>query len=259
MSGDVKNPSNQSPEAVLTELLKNTGALKDHEKDFLISRIGKFDHLDKFKIKRFLMIDDQVAIKDTYKVIRDKFLKQEATSSSEVAIPGVTNVTDAARNIAKKMVTRDASGVPISASLLGNITYLGGVIPNPPQVKGKTLDSLEYFSSLDQLSQLDRNHVTFSLDENTAVILQSFLKKITSLFESIDDVTKKRGYFRLFMRSALFNAYLNTGITALRHTEIQPRKVVLNLIYQTDPTYLNAKQFEHTSTISAYLKALVDI
>jgi hypothetical protein len=259
MSGINKESLKGEQDVVLSELLKNNPTLQQHEKDFLISRISKFDHLDKFKLKRFLLTDSPEPIRDLYKLIRDKLLKQETEENLEKQISQKQKPSEIAKNIFGKLAPREEIKKHVAISLLSNLEYLGGEIPLPPQVRGKAFDTIDHFTSLDQLAQLDRNHVTFSLEENPIIELQGFFKRISDLFNKIDDINKKRGYFRLFMRSPLFNAYLNTGITALRHTEIQPRKVVLNLIFQTDPTYLNSKQFEYTSSISAYLKALVDI
>jgi hypothetical protein len=245
----------QSNDGVILDLLKKNTFFQPHEKEFLSSRIASFDHLDKFKLKRYLIIDDQEILRATYKLIREKVLVQE-TEQNYQKTQNSSNIT---KDILDKINARPDTKKPISISLLANQEYLGGVLPETPQVRGQHLDSLVHLNSLDQLAQLDSSHVTFSLDDNAPLIMQNLFKKLSQLFDRIEDVNLKRGYFRLFMRSELFNAYLNTGITALRHTEIQPRKLVLNLIFQIDPGYLNAKQFEYTASISDVLKNLADL
>jgi hypothetical protein len=245
---------------MLIEAIKSSVIFQEQEKEFILTRMGRFDHLDKFKLKRYLLVNDEKTVRETYRVIRDKLQREEKekeylsqTSSNNAQVNQVKNIFD---KYAPKI---DRPQSPISNSLLSDIEFLGHEIPMAPQVRGQPFKNIDYFTNLDQLCLLESSHVTFSLDDNVPIIIQKFLNKLTTLFDEIDDIMIKRSYFRLFMRSALFNNYLNTGITALRHTEIQPRKIVLNLIYQTDPIYMNANQFEYTSTISHHLKQLVDI
>jgi hypothetical protein len=241
---------------MLIEAIKSTVIFQEQEKEFLLTRITKFDHLDKFKLKRYLLINDEKTVRETYRIIRDKILREE----KEKEYLAQTSTNNAASKVVNKFAPKaDRPQTPVSFSILSDTKYLGHDIPEPPQVRGEPFRSLESFGNLDQLSLLESSHVTFSLDDNVALIMQKFINRLTSLFDDIDDLILKRSYFRLFMRSSLFNAYLNTGITALRHTEIQPRKIALNLIYQTDPIYLNSNQFEYASTISSHLKSLVEI
>jgi hypothetical protein len=240
---------------VFVSLIKNDKTLQDHEKTYIISKIEYLDHLDKFKFRRALITEVTEDIKQNYKIVRDKILKIEEQSKTNQN----NLVNDITKNIAKSLQNPNQNKKYASISLLSKENLLGGSIPTPPQVKGKPLNQLLQFSSLDQLAILDKSHISFDIEENPSQILQIFFNRLAELFARLEDINAKRGYFRLFMRSPLFLCYLNTGITTLRHTEIQPRKIVLNLISQTDPTYLNQKQFEYTSTISTYLKAMVDI
>jgi hypothetical protein len=244
---------------MLIEAIKSSVIFQDQEKEFIISRMARFDHLDKFKLKRYLLVNDEKTVRETYRIIRDKLLREEKEKEFLSQTTGNSNVNQAKIFFDKYAPKSDRPQSPVSTSLLSDIDFLGHEIPMAPQVRGQPFKNIDYFTNLDQLCLLESNHVTFSMDDNVPIIVQKFLNKLTTLFEDIDDIMIRRSYFRLFMRSALFNNYLNTGITALRHTEIQPRKIVLNLIYQTDPIYLNANQFEYTATISHHLKNLVEI
>jgi hypothetical protein len=241
---------------VLLEQLSASSILQDSEKEFITTRLDKFDHLDKFKLKRYLAINDEKNIKETFRIIRDKILREEKEkeylSQQSTAKKGASGMFD-------KIAPKQQSTEPLSFSLLSDTKFLGHVIPKPPEVRGQPFKILSDFSNLDQLSLLEPSHVTFSLDDNVKLLIKGFFDRVEDLFDDISTLEEKRGYFRLFMRSTLFNSYLNTGITALRHTEIQPRKIALNLIYQTDPIYLNSNQFEHASSISKLLKQLVEI
>jgi hypothetical protein len=241
---------------MLIEAIKNTQLLQAQEKEFLNTRLDKMDHLDKFKLKRYLIINDEKTIRETFRIIRDKIIRDE--KEKEFFAQNSTN-SNASKLVNKLAPKQENNTIPVSISILSDVKYLGHDIDTPPEVRGEPFRRLEYFSNLDQLSLLESSHVTFSLDDEVSVIIQKFLNKLTELFNNLDDIKLKRSYFRLFMRSSLFNSYLNTGITALRHVEIQPRKIALNLIYQTDPIYLNTNQFEYTSTISNHLKDLAEV
>ncbi len=242
---------------VLIEQINSSSILQDSEKDFIITRLNKFDHLDKFKLKRYIAINDEKNIKETYRIIRDKLIREE--KEKEYLSQTSSGKKGAASQVIDKLSSRQESSEPISISLLSNQHFLGHDIPKPPEVRGQPFKILRDFSNLDQLSLLEPSHVTFSLDDNVGLLIKEFHDIIIDLMEDIPTIEERRGYFRLFMRSSLFNSYLNTGITALRHVEIQPRKIALNLIYQTDPIYLNSNQFEHVSKLSKLLKQLVEI
>ena len=244
---------------MLIEAIKSSSIFQDQEKEFIISRMKRFDHLDKFKLKRYLLVNDEKTVRETYRIIRDKLLREEKEKEFLSQTTGNSNVNQAKVFFDKYGPKSDRPQSPVSLSILSDVDFMGHEIPMAPQVRGQPFKNLEFFSTLDQLCLLESNHVTFGMEDNVPIIIQKFLNKLTTLFDELEDIMIKRSYFRLFMRSALFNNYLNTGITALRHTEIQPRKIVLNLIYQTDPIYLNSNQFEYTSTISQHLKNLVDI
>ncbi|MGL4759448.1 MAG: hypothetical protein ACRCXZ_08990 [Patescibacteria group bacterium] len=242
---------------MLKEALTKTNILQEAEKQFILARLEKFDHLDKFKLKRFISINDEKNIRETYKLIRDKIIREE----KELEYLQQQKQKKGPSGILDKITTSTQNNLenPIAKSHLSDPKFLGHDITAPPEVRGQPFKNLEDFSSLDQLSLLDTSHVTFSLDDNAPLLMQKFKEKLADLFNDLENVHDRRGFFRLFMRSSLFNSYLNTGITALRHIEIQPRKIALNLIYQTDPIYLNINQFENVSEISKLLKQLSEI
>lgn len=242
---------------MLKEVLEQTTALQESEKQFILSKLDKFDHLDKFKLKRFITINDEKNVKETFRAIRDKIIREE---KSVEFLAQQQSIKRGAGGVLDKLTTKQAlPNTQVSSSLLIDPKFLGHEVNRPPEVRGQPFRNIDDFSSLDQLNLLETSHVTFSLDDNSGLIMQKFFEKLTSYFEDEEKVEIRRSYFRLFMRSSLFNSYLNTGITALRHTEIQPRKIALNLIYQTDPIYLNISQFEFTSRITKILKSLAEI
>jgi hypothetical protein len=137
---------------------------------------------------------------------------------------------------------------------------LGG---QPPQaIRGENirpLQRLEEFYHPGQLSMLSTNHINFGLNTNTEQIIQNFLASLTDVFSRIDNVNLRRSYFMNFIESSLFVSYINTTLTAFRHPELQPPKIILNLLYQINQQYLNNKQFQVAAVISNHLRNLCGV
>ncbi|NJS41832.1 hypothetical protein HC766_05935 [Candidatus Gracilibacteria bacterium] len=119
------------------------------------------------------------------------------------------------------------------------------------------LANLQSLNDLAQLNSLHPTHINFNLNNNSEQLIRNFLQKLDNLFDKIPNINQKRNYLMNFLQSPLFNSYLNTGITALRHPEIQPSKVVLNTLNHIDTKYLNNKQFVITSKISNHIRSIV--
>ena len=185
------------------------------------------------------------AILQQLQLTRAKFYDQEIPKQPDA----ITKVINAVIPPKPKKV--------ISFSILGQAQLLGG--PTPQAVttdKVPVIQGLADFTHPAQLSQLQPSHVTFNINDNTDQIIQTFIKKLDNVFEKIPSLNVRRCYFMNFLQSPLFGGYLNTGLTALRHPELEPPKIILNLLYQIDPNYLNNKQFVQAATISNHIRGL---
>ena len=77
--------------------------------------------------------------------------------------------------------------------------------------------------------------------------------------DKIPDINIKRSFFASFVNSPLFVSYLNSGLTAMRHPELEPRDVVLNTLHSVNDNYLNNRTFEMASIITNHLRHLSGI
>jgi hypothetical protein len=57
----------------------------------------------------------------------------------------------------------------------------------------------------------------------------------------------------------MYTAYMNTGITALKNPDIEPRKIILDTLHQANRIYLNASQFEMASIITNHIRHLCGV
>jgi hypothetical protein len=238
--------------AVDTEIIDSISQsthLNDGDKNYLLELLPKLSPIEKLKLKHSLLSGSAPSILINLQSIRKKFQEGEAPKP-------VNPISKALSTLFKP-----ASPQIVSNSFLNQPVLLGGVIPHLPTSIGviETLNKIGDITSLDQLKTLNPSHVNFTLYENIEYELQNFYHKTTQLFEKINDINERRNYFLNFLSSPLFKAYINTGLTALRHPELQPTSIILNTMYQIDPKYLNGSQFKTTSNISGSLRALVGL
>lgn len=149
---------------------------------------------------------------------------------------------------------------PVSQSILSQSQLIGSPVVQPVKVTMlQPFNSLMEFQSLDQLSLVSQQHVSFGLDKSDQQIIQNFLDRLSELFNSINNISLKRSYFMNFLQSPLFNSYINSAITALKHPELQPRNIVLNILNQGNGQFLNLKQFSYAAQISNHVRNLAGL
>jgi hypothetical protein len=229
----------------LLQLIEQSTHLTPSDKSYLINQISLVAPLDKLRLKHSLANGHAPAILDHLRIIRDKF----ATLEKPKALNPVAKVINT--------LFKPAPPKIVSNSFLNQGILLGGQVPKLIATTNiATLPSLSQIDSLDQLKILTSNHISFNLNQNTDYEMQIFYQKISGLFSKIHSINERRNYFLNFLSSPLFKAYINTGLTALRHPELQPASIVLNTMYQIDAKYLNNKQFRLTANISTCLRGL---
>ena len=229
----------------LQALIQNTPFLTPSDKSFLMEKAPLMSPLDKLKLRQSLDTGVAPAILQQLQLVRAKFFDQE-----------IPKQPDAISKVINAVIPPKPKKV-ISYSILSQNQLLGG--PTPQAVTADNvplINNLSEFSHPAQLSQLHPNHINFNLNDNSEQIIQQFFKKLDSLFGKIPSLNVRRCYFMNFLQSPLFGGYLNTGLTALRHPELEPSKIILNLLYQIDSNYLNNKQFTQTASISNHVRNL---
>ncbi|GAB4145306.1 MAG: hypothetical protein OHK0017_04750 [Patescibacteria group bacterium] len=231
----------------LEKLIAEAPHIPDMDKSFLLAKLPEMKPLDKLQLEQSLlsgMIPESLA---QIARLRQKFMATENKPKGDV----ITKIVET--------ILPQQPKVPASQSILikphlSGMEPVQAVVPNPAPAM---IRNLTEFATLDQLAVLNPAHVTFAVNDPVEQIMENFFEKVVKLFETVPEPKKKRAYLMTFMQSMLFNIYLNTGITALRHPELQPRSIALNQMSQIDNRkYLNKKQFQYTAQITSYLRSI---
>jgi hypothetical protein len=232
----------------LQQLIQETQFLNGGDKSFLLEKLANIEALDKMRLRTSLLSNQPTAVLQSLQMIRAKFFVQ-ATQKPNNPI----------ENIISGILPQKKPEI-VAFSVLTKTDILGSLIPtaakdhNVPMLK-----NLQDFQHPFQLSMLTNEHVNFHLNSNIEQIVQAFMNKSEKVFESIEDINTKRGYFMNYIQSPLFANYLNTALTGIKHIELQPRNVALNLLYQINTNYLNNKQFEITANITNHLRGIIGL
>jgi hypothetical protein len=232
----------------LISLITQTAFISPQDKDFLIEKLSGMSPLEKLRLRGALLSGQAPEILQSLQIMRAKFFAKETPKKPDLI-----------EQISNKISGNKAPSV-VAHSVLTQAAVLGSNAPQP--VRGeqvKPLNNIQEFYHPGQLSMLNSNHITFGLNINNEQVMQSFLSKLTSVFESIENVNIKRSYFMNWVESPLFTSYINTTLTALRHPELQPAKIILNLLYQINNQYLNNKQFQFAAVISNHVRNLAGV
>jgi hypothetical protein len=229
----------------LIDLIHKTQFLSVGDKDFLLEKISEMSSLEKLKLQTQLQHGEAPPILQSLQILRSRFFETEKPKQPDI-------ITKAIQKIFPQPKPR-----PISISILAQEQILGSPVAQPI-ITGKALilKSLAEFSSLEQLIQLNPQHVTFDLNNNIEQNIHIFLMNLDSLFAKVDNIIVRRNFYMNYIQSPLFMAYLHTGLTVFRHPELEPRKIALNLLYQINTNYLNNQQFRQAAIISSHLRRL---
>ena len=248
-------------------LIQNIPYLNPGDKNFLWQIFPQLSPLDKMRLKNSLSSNEPPQVLQNVQLLKAKFLPKPALNQQPNQAPANNAFQPQQKENNPNLLQKLGSAIfpekkpeIVSPSVLINTEILGSKPPEPIQNQNiPDLPSLNNFSHLSQLRYLTPNHVNFGINSSAEQLLQTFFHKLENMFDSIDNIDVKRGYFMNFIQSPLFSNYLNTALTAMKHPEIKPRKVVLNTLYQTNPVFLNSKQFELTSSLSNHLRNLVGL
>jgi hypothetical protein len=231
----------------LIEIIKNSEFLSKEDKDFLLSEVENLNPIEKLRIKHNLQSNKVPPVLEKMRSVKSQFLENE-------------NNKEGKENLVSKLLDnffKTAKPEILSNSILSEPTILGGKVPiyNTSLLSGvKDLEGLDAINELKQIGKLETKHVTFLLNQNGDQVLQNFKLKLIKLFDKIDSFDDRRLYLSLYLHSSLFINYINTGLTALRHYELQPANIVLNTLHQIDSKYLDNKQFKFANELTSIIK-----
>jgi hypothetical protein len=232
---------------LIVELITASINLAPNEKEFLISKLDEIKPLDRLKVQKDLQAGIRPELLESLLILRNQFIKKEAPPKPDL----FSKIAQVINPPKPKKV--------LSSTVINNTTYLGSNPPSPVQAQQINLSSIEQFSDLSELNSLVPSLVTFEINDSSDQKLLQFFQKLDNLFQNAHDISQKRSYFMNYLQSPLYLAYMDTGLTALRHPEITPSSIILNRLQQIDPKYLNTKQFQTVAKITGHIRSLVSI
>ncbi len=237
------------PNNILT-LIRNSNLLPN-EKQYLIDRVKSMDMLQLLKLKKSLQLGQYPEALQGFQALKQNFLEIESKGLEEEKKGFLKQISDLVTGVKS---TRKI----LSHSILTQPAILGGPVPQyieDPTVR--PLVNLGDFYHPVQLGHLDISHITFGVNaQNKNQIFSDFFQKLDTIFSKVPDLNIRRRYFMCYLQSPLFTNYLNTGLTVLRHPELQPPQAALNLLSQINPSYLNREQFNNAAFLTAYIRNL---
>ena len=231
----------------IIELVHETTILNQNDKGFLLETLPRLAPLEKFKLRTALNSDQSKAILSSVQLLKLKYPVQPKVQS------GLFGKLSQLINPPKPQKL-------VSMSILSQPAVIGTDMPMP--ISSNNIVSFETVDKLDDLLQLNilnQNHLKIGSIDQEEIVLQKFLNKLDDLFDKIPDINIKRSFFASFVNSPLFVSYLNSGLTAMRHPELEPRDVVLNTLHSVNDNYLNNRTFEMASIITNHLRHLSGI
>jgi hypothetical protein len=231
----------------IIELVQSAPFLYPNEKEFLISHMESISPLERLKIQKDIQAGKKPQALQQLEILQQQFRRKETPQKPDL----ISKIVQAVVPAKPKKV--------LSNSILSNTTYLGSNPPQAANLPPTPFQSLDQFTTVNQLSSLNPTHITFELNENGEQKVHQFFDKLDAIIGDIHDIYQKRSLFMNFVQSPLYLAYMDTGLTALRHPEITPPNIILNRLQQIDPKYLNAKQFQVASRVSSHLRMVVGI
>jgi hypothetical protein len=228
--------------------LKTTTAINAEDKAFLTEIVSRLSALEKFKLRTALNSDQTNSLLSFIQLIKLKFPQQPK--------PKPTGLLGKIVQVINPPKTQKI----VAPSILSQVSLIGGPAPTPIQNLNPVIfDKTDSFTNLSQLQILSPNNLINGTEDQEDLALQKFLNKLDQFFDSIPDTQLKRNYFATYLQSPIFSSYLNTGMTALKHPEIQPRETILNTLHNANPNYLDKKKFEVASIITNHLRHLCGI
>ncbi len=236
----------------LEGLIVSTPFLNETDKGILINNLNNLSPLEKLKLRHNLMSGVMEPVTEQINLIKKNFAQNLAQSESkDKPKPNIIS------QVASKIAGSGSQKKLLSGSVLSIPGLLGGPTPKPaPTDNVQPLKKITDIYHPAQLAFLQNSHVDFNINQNGDQEIRVFLDKISQIMDKIQDPNQKRTYLMNYLQSSLFKSYINTGLTALRHPEMEPHKIILNLLNQINPNYLSNRQFRYASLISNNLRIL---
>jgi len=229
----------------LKQRILNSSHLAKTDKDFLIASLPQLNKLELLKLEQNLIAGNKPILLNQLDLIKQKYYQ---------SLPKQTG-SDPISKFVEKFVPKKEKK-PLSYSIFSKPALLGSATPKAINTNAPQPRSLQEFTDPAQLKYLHPIMIDDLGQDGFEQKFSQFFSKIGDQFGQIDDILTRRNYFLTYMQSPLFSAYVSSGLTALKHEELKPRKISLNLLYQIDQRYLNSRQFKNAALLTNHLKTL---
>jgi hypothetical protein len=229
----------------LVQLINQSTSLSLRDKEFLVASVPTLDRLENLRLRQNLTAGNTPVMLQQLELIKQKYNQAQQQESRPDPISKIVE-----RFIPKK------EKLPVSISFFAKPYVLGSTAPQAVQSQVQVPSTLQEITDPAQLRYLNQGLIEQLSQSGSEQKLNEFLANLASMFQRIDDIGMRRNYFMTYMQSSLFTAYIGSGLTALKHEELKPRKISLNLLYQIDPKYLNTRQFKTAAVITNQLRTL---
>jgi hypothetical protein len=232
----------------ILQLIDISTSINVEDKAYLRETLPRFTPLEKLKLKNTLASEENTAIISAVQLIKLKFPAQQKTATNNIF------------SRINQFINPQKPQKLVAMSILTQPNVIGGQMPTP--IVSNTIvqfQTVAEFSDLLQINTLNPNHLLAGSSEQEDIMLQKFLAKLDQLFDKQNDINIKRGFFASYIQSPLFISYMNSGLTAMRHPELEPRQVVLNTLHSVNKNYLNNRTFEMASIITNHLRHVCGI
>jgi hypothetical protein len=231
----------------IMDLVHDTGILNQPDKNYLLDILPRLAPLEKFKLRTALNSEQTKAILSSVQLLKVKY-------------PPEVKKPNGIMGQISNFIHPPKPQKLVAMSILSQPAVIGTVMPMPiTSSQIPVLNSVDSFTDLLQLNIINQTHLQIGSTDQEELSLQRLLNKLDDLINKIEDINIKRSFFASYIQSPLFVSYLNTGLTAMRHPEIEPRDVILNTLHKVNENYLNNKTFEMASIVTNHLRHLCGI
>jgi hypothetical protein len=225
----------------ILQFIKINEILNVQDFEFLMRVWKDLTPIEKFKIKSYLQLSQIGSLLTLMQVLKIRFPETKKVT-----------IFDKINNIFSK---EQLPNKIIAPSILMDPKAFGNNFPQALRTDNiPAVTKIDQIQDLAQLGTFSQSQIEFEPNQDENVILSRFYTKIDALIEKTPNLFVRKCVMATYLQSPLYIGYINTALTAFKHPEIEPRKVVLNLLHSANTNFLSSKEFEIASAITGHLR-----
>ncbi len=225
----------------ILEYIRVNEIVNEEDYSFLLRVWSEASLIDKFKIRSYLQLSQISSLLTLIQVLKIRFPE-----------PKKTGIFDRINQVFNK---ENKLNKVLAPSILSDPKVFGNNFPQPMStVNIEPLGRIDSINNILQLGILNSSQIDLPPNQDENVVLTQFYTKIDNMMEAIPDLFQRKSILATYLQSPLYISYINTALTAFKHPEIEPRKVVLNLLHSANNNFLSNKQFEIASAITSHIR-----